>query len=162
MRHDVVHDNQFEQEFLYAISKSPTTTQSEDISFLHENAKYNKWMKDLLLGYRFMKEQKLEDARVHFATVIKKDRENTMALRSLGFIEYQLCDYKISKQYLEEYRRNNTQHVFYQHYIDTKVLRKLMGACFYVWSFGSWLRYLFLLIKWLHTNRNLRKQYIIL
>lgn len=48
MKHDLVHDEQFEFEFLYAMSNNPNQERSNDASFMDTQKDLHPWTYDIL------------------------------------------------------------------------------------------------------------------
>ncbi len=90
MKRDLVHDEQFEIEFLYAMSNNPNKERTDDASFVDSQKDLQPRTKDLLSGYFSLIHEDLIDAKIHYNSVIMQDPDNMIALRSLGIVEYKL------------------------------------------------------------------------
>lgn len=163
MKHDLVHDEQFEFEFLYAMSNNPARERTQDASFIDSSSsRLQPRTNDLLSGYFSLINDDLIDAKLHYNSVILEDPDNMIALRSLWIVEYRMWNYSLSKHYLEEYWKNNAQHIFFRHYKDTKVLRLLISCSWHGFHLRDAIRYSFRFSIDTIRNSRLKKKYIIL
>jgi hypothetical protein len=162
MKRNAIYDKQFELEFLYAVGNNPQHNWDEDAILVNQETIKSPRTQDLLSGYFSMIEDNLIDAKLRYQSVLTQDHDNMIAMRTLGIIEYHLKNYALSKYYLKGYRENNKQHIFYKHYIDTKVLKLLAHCSLHTYSLGDYFKYYYKFLLGSIKNRKLRRKYIIL
>lgn len=161
MKRDITHTEEFQQEFLYALSNYPTYNWEDDMVLINQESPQSPWMKEILTWYFCSMQDNLIDAKLHYQSVITQDPNNMIALRSLWVVEYKMKNYQLSKQYLSEYRKNNKQHVFYPHYIDTKILHLLSKSSLHGGHIFDACRYYTRYLIASFTNRSAKKRYVI-
>lgn len=158
-----VEDNQqFSLEFLYALSRNPYREWHDDAVFVYKEAEMLPGLKELLSGYFSLIDNNLIDAKLTYQAILTQDHDNMVALRSLGIIEYRLKNYALAKHHLENYWKNNNQHIFYRHYRDTRVLKLLSLCSLCKLHLIDALQYYakYLLAKF--NNHKLKKKYVVL
>lgn len=155
-------NQQFFLEFLYALGSDPYRGRHEDAAFVYKEEDIPSGLKELLVAYFSYIEYNLIDAKLAYYEILSQDHDNMVAMRSLGIIEYRLGNYRLAQQYLENYRHNNTQHIFYYHYKDVRVLRMLFICCIRGLRFFAAFRYYYKFVLGSYANRAVSKKYFIL
>ncbi len=162
MKRNAIYDKQFELEFLYAVGNNPKHNWDEDAVLVNQETIKSPWTMDLLSGYFSMIQENLIDAKLRYQSVLSQDHDNMIAMRTLWIIEFQMKNYPLSKFYLKGYWENNKQHIFYRHYVDTKVLKLLANCSLRSFSIFEYIKYQSKFISASYRNRKLRKKYIII
>ncbi|HMY81088.1 MAG TPA: hypothetical protein PK048_04585, partial [Candidatus Absconditabacterales bacterium] len=162
MKHDVIRDEQFEFEFLYAMGNNPAKERTDDSVFVSLQSNLHPWTKDMLTGYFSLLNNNPIDAKLHYNEVMMQDPNNMIALRSLGIVEHQLQNYSLSSYYLKEYSKNTKNHPFYRHHVDVKLFQLLGSNALRKRNIFGRIYYKLKYMRGLYYNWRMRKRYIIL